>query len=125
MVPGEKEASSTKLQQMHNFYANISQSITHKEPGTCVNMNEFTAIKSRREVGRGDSDSVAPPRHFTRSYPVGSVIKSFSLFSQSRSLWATLTAQCRLGTLWGCNPSLGGEGRSWFLTPADTTAIFC
>lgn len=95
MVPGEQEASSTKPQQMHNFYANISQSITRKRPGTRVNMNEFTAIKSRREVGGGDGDSAAPPWHFTRRYPVGSVIKCFSFFSLSRSIWATLTTRCR------------------------------
>lgn len=124
MVPGEKEASSTKPQQMHNFYANISQSITRKGPGTHVNMNKFTAIKSRRELRGGDSDSVAPPPHFTRSDPVGSVIKSFSLL-QSRSIWATLTAQRLLGTLWGSNPSLGGEGQPRFLTSADMTVCFC
>lgn len=99
MVPREKEASSTKPQQMHNFYANISQSITRNRPGTHENMNEFTAIKSRREVEGGDGDSAAPPRHFTRSYPVSSVIKFLSLFSQSCSVWAALTAQRQLATL--------------------------
>lgn len=113
-VPGEKEASSTKPQQIHNFYANTSQSITRKWPGTRVNMNEFTAIRSQREVGGGDGDSATPPRHFTRSYPLGSVIKSFSLLSQSRSTWA-LTSQCQLGTV---------ILASRFLTSADTAVFF-
>lgn len=47
-VPGEEEASSTKAQQMHNFYANTSQSIARKGPGPRLNMNELTAIKSER-----------------------------------------------------------------------------